>query len=108
MKRFVRISLLVVVLFNFVSFVHAQVNSDSLLPTNQKGITIKHTYYSLSYSEADKQAEWVAYYLTPALINVLKNVVQSFYRIRFCQIRWGQIVIQNQDMTEDIYVRQQT
>ncbi|MEY4811346.1 MAG: hypothetical protein RLZZ462_219 [Bacteroidota bacterium] len=69
MKRFVRISLLVVVLFNFVSFVHAQVNSDSLLPTNQKGITIKHTYYSLSYSEADKQAEWVAYYLTPALIN---------------------------------------
>ena len=69
MKRFMRISFLVAVLFNFFSFVPAQVNSDLLLPTNQKGITIKHTYYTLSYSEADKQAEWVAYYLTPASIN---------------------------------------
>jgi hypothetical protein len=44
MKIVMRISFLVLVLFNFVSFVHAQVNSDTLLPTNQKGITIKHTY----------------------------------------------------------------
>ena len=43
--------------------------SDTLLPTNFKGTTISHTYYTLSYSEADKQAEWVAYYLTPASIN---------------------------------------
>ncbi len=69
MKRFMRISFLVAALFNLFSFVHAQVNSDSLLPTNQKGITIKHAYYSLSYSETDEQAEWVAYYLTPASIN---------------------------------------
>ena len=43
--------------------------SDTLLPTNFKGTTLSHTYYTLSYSEADKQAEWVAYYLTPASIN---------------------------------------
>ncbi|MFM1970208.1 MAG: hypothetical protein RL731_30, partial [Bacteroidota bacterium] len=78
MKRFIRISLLVAVLFNFVSFVHAQVNSDSLLPTNQKGITIKHTYYTLSYSETDNQAEWVAYYLTPASINGLQKRSSKF------------------------------
>jgi endonuclease G len=69
MKIVMRISFLIAALFNLFSFVHAQVNSDSLLPTNQKGITIKHIYYSLSYSETDKQAEWVAYYLTPASIN---------------------------------------
>jgi endonuclease G len=43
--------------------------SDTLLPSNFKGTTLSHTYYSLSYSETDKQAEWVAYYLTPASIN---------------------------------------
>lgn len=43
--------------------------SDTLLPTNNKGLTIKHTYYTLSYSSNDKQAEWVAYSLTPMLIN---------------------------------------
>jgi endonuclease G len=78
MKRVIGIFLLVAVLFNFVSFVHAQVNSDSLLPTNQKGITIKHTYYTLSYSETDKQAEWVAYYLTPASINGLQKRSSKF------------------------------
>ena len=78
MKRCMRISFLVAVLFNFFSFVPAQVNSDLLLPTNQKGITIKHTYYTLSYSEADKQAEWVAYYLTPASINGLQKRSSKF------------------------------
>jgi endonuclease G len=43
--------------------------SDTLLPTNFKGTTLSHTYFSLSYSNRDKQAEWVAYYLTPASIN---------------------------------------
>ena len=52
--------------------------SDTLLPANNKGITIKHTYYTLSYSEADKQAEWVAYYLTPASINGLQKRSSKF------------------------------
>ena len=43
--------------------------SDTLLPTNFKGTTLSHTYYTLSYSETNKQAEWVAYYLPPASIN---------------------------------------
>lgn len=43
--------------------------SDTLLPSNHKGHTISHNYYTVSYSETDKQAEWVAYYLTPASIN---------------------------------------
>ena len=78
MKRCMRISFLVAVLFNFFSFVPAQVNSDLLLPTNQKGITIKHTYYTLSYSEADKQAEWVAYSLTPTFINGIQKRASKF------------------------------
>jgi endonuclease G len=78
MKRFMRISFLVAQLFNFFSFVHAQVNSDLLLPTNQKGLTIKHTYFTLSYSNKDKQAEWVAYSLTPTFINGTQKRASKF------------------------------
>jgi len=73
-----RISFLVAQLFNFFSFVHAQVNSDLLLPTNQKGLTIKHTYFTLSYSNKDKQAEWVAYSLTPTFINGIQKRASKF------------------------------
>ena len=48
---------------------HVGAVSDTLLPSNFKGTTLSHTYFTLSYSESDKQAEWVAYYLTPASIN---------------------------------------
>ena len=78
MKRCMRISFLVAVLFNFFSFVPAQVNSDLLLPTNQKGLTIKHTYFTLSYSNKDKQAEWVAYSLTPTFINGIQKRASKF------------------------------
>lgn len=40
----------------------AQVNN--FLPSSTTGEVINHTYYSLSYSSANKQAEWVAYELT--------------------------------------------
>ena len=47
-----------------------KVNSSStLIPTNNRGYLIAHTYYSLSYSESNRQAEWVAYDLNPASIN---------------------------------------
>jgi endonuclease G len=36
---------------------------DSFLPTSTTGDIVKHQYYSLSYSEAHEQAEWVAYEL---------------------------------------------
>jgi len=42
-------------------------------PTTTFGNLIKHTYYTLSYSEKDEQAEWVAYKLTPAFLNKIKR-----------------------------------
>jgi endonuclease G, mitochondrial len=41
---------------------------DDLNPIST-GQLIKHTYYSLSYSEENKQANWVFYRLTPNFIN---------------------------------------
>ncbi|WP_309597724.1 DNA/RNA non-specific endonuclease [Flavobacterium oreochromis] len=38
-------------------------NSSFLLPTSKTGQVIHHKYYTLSYSEKDEQAEWVAYQL---------------------------------------------
>jgi len=37
---------------------------DSFLPTSTTGVVVKHNYFSLSYSEAHEQAEWVAYELS--------------------------------------------
>jgi endonuclease G len=39
-----------------------------LLPASTTGEIIRHTYYTLSYSEKNEQAEWVYYELTPSLI----------------------------------------
>jgi endonuclease G len=52
--------------------------SDTLLPSNHKGYTISHTYYTISYSESDKQAEWAAYYLTPASISGSQKRASKF------------------------------
>ena len=59
-------------------FYSAGAVSDTLLPTNNKGVTIKHTYYTLSYSGKDKQAEWVAYSLTPMSINGSQKRASKF------------------------------
>ena len=45
------------------------VASTSLTPTTNRGYLIQHTYFTLSYSETNRQAEWVAYNLTPESIN---------------------------------------
>ncbi|RMB56762.1 DNA/RNA non-specific endonuclease [Dokdonia sinensis] len=37
--------------------------NDYFLPTSTTGQIVHHNYYSLSYSEPDEQAEWVAYEL---------------------------------------------
>lgn len=37
---------------------------DYYLPESTTGVVIRHQYYSLSYSEEQEQAEWVAYRLT--------------------------------------------
>ena len=41
-----------------------QDDQDFYLPTSTTGQVVKHTYYTLSYSEKHEQAEWVAYVLT--------------------------------------------
>lgn len=38
-------------------------------PTPAKGYIIKHTYYTLSYSDSDRQSEFSYYYLSPESIN---------------------------------------
>lgn len=40
-------------------------------PSTYQGDLVKHTYYTLSYSEKHEQAEWVAYHLKPAYL--IKN-----------------------------------
>ena len=73
-----RVTFLVTGLLSFISFVSATVYSDSLLPSNYKGYTVAHTYYTISYSEADKLAEWVAYSLSPMLINGTQKRTSKF------------------------------
>ena len=50
-------------------------NSISLLPTNNFGYTVKHSYFTLSYSEDHEQAEWVAY--TLSLSDLQKNTKRT-------------------------------
>jgi endonuclease G len=40
----------------------------NLLPTSTTHEIVKHTYYTLSYSKKDEQAEWVAYLLTRSML----------------------------------------
>jgi endonuclease G len=39
-----------------------------LLPTSTTTEIVKHSYYTLSYSKKDEQAEWVAYLLTRSML----------------------------------------
>ena len=54
--------------------------SYSLLPAKSSNQVIEHKYYTLSYSEKDEQAEWVAYKLTNDNSNK-KIKRKSYFRI---------------------------
>ena len=54
------------------------VESTALVPTTNRGYLIQHTYFILSYSETNRQAEWVAYNLTPASINGSQERTDDF------------------------------
>ncbi len=54
------------------------VASTSLTPTTNRGYLIQHTYFTLSYSETNRQAEWVAYNLTPESINGSQERTDNF------------------------------
>ena len=63
MKRsLLSLSLLSVVL------AYGQQAAFNYLPTSTTHQIVRHTYYTLSYSERDEQAEWVAYTLTAAMV----------------------------------------
>ncbi len=48
--------------------------SDAMLPESTTGAIVRHTYFTLSYSEDHEQAEWVVYELTRERLN--KNWVE--------------------------------
>ena len=50
------------------------------LPTSTTGQIIDHTHYTLSYSEAHEQAEWVAYELTASEVNGSYDRTDNFRR----------------------------
>lgn len=51
-----------------IAFIGINLFSQSFLPKS-KGEIVKHTYYTLSYSEANEQVEWVYYELIPSIIS---------------------------------------
>lgn len=51
---------------------------DKSLEPISSGEIIKHTYYSLAYSEENEQAFWVFYELTPELINGTQSRTDDF------------------------------
>lgn len=61
------------------SSVNAEHFDDSFLPTSTTGAIIKHNFFTLSYSEKDEQAEWVAYELKKA--DLSKNEYERPYFI---------------------------
>jgi endonuclease G len=52
---------------------------DSFLPSSTTGEIVKHNFFTLSYSEKDEQAEWVAYELAKS--DLLKNEFERPYFI---------------------------
>ena len=53
----------IVFLFLFLTFANLIVAQKvNLLPISTTGQIIKHKYYTLSYSEHNKQAEWVFFW----------------------------------------------
>jgi endonuclease G, mitochondrial len=49
-----------------------------LLPTSTTHEIVKHTYYTLSFSKKDEQAEWVAYLLTRSMITGKSERTENF------------------------------
>jgi endonuclease G, mitochondrial len=49
-----------------------------LLPTSTTHEIVKHSYYTLSYSKKNEQAEWVAYLLTRSMITGQSERTENF------------------------------
>jgi endonuclease G, mitochondrial len=57
-----------ILFFTLILSISFASTAQELLPTSTTGQIYKHTNYSLSYSEADEQAEWVYYELTAEMV----------------------------------------
>lgn len=55
-----------------------QLPADTGLEPKSAGEIVKHTYYTLAYSEENEQAYWVYYQLTPDLINGSQTRTDDF------------------------------
>lgn len=55
-----------------------QPNDNISLEPKSEGEIVKHTYYTLAYSEENEQAYWVYYQLTPDLINGSQTRTDDF------------------------------
>jgi endonuclease G, mitochondrial len=53
-------------------------SAQELLPISTTEQIVKHTYYTLSYSEKDEQAEWVFYTLTSEMLNGKQKRTNDF------------------------------
>lgn len=69
----------------FVFIIAISCKSDDVQPSvtgslepKSPGEIVKHTYYTLSYSEDNEQAFWVYYVLTPELINGTESRTDDF------------------------------
>jgi endonuclease G len=63
----------------FISCAQDEINpSADYVPKIVKGYVIQHTYYTLSYSPSDRQAEYAFYYLSVASINGKQERTDNF------------------------------
>ena len=77
MKKYLLWSILIFALSCKTSEEIPQKGIGNLEPVS-KGEIVKHTYYSLAYSEDDEQAYWVYYHLIPELINGTQSRTDDF------------------------------
>ena len=66
-ERGLKIGLVFIFCF-FGCFVFSQYKQYLPTKSNSNNQVVKHTYYTLSYSEPHEQAEWVYYVLTPKML----------------------------------------
>jgi hypothetical protein len=97
----------------FVFIIAISCKSDDIQPSaigslepKSTGEIIKHTYYTLSYSEVNEQAYWVYYQLTPELINGTQSRTDDFRLIPlYRQVLHHWMIINIPAMTEDTFAR---
>lgn len=77
MKRLLVI-LILLVSFSCKSADNVQPDQPNSFEPKSSGEIVKHTYYTLAYSEENEQAFWVYYVLTPELINGPQSRTDDF------------------------------